>query len=110
MTGGSSSPSDPEASSTICLVKADDRRAELEERAQAFAAKQIAGFDVHAECKTSGRCLAVGYTELGENEWGELTTGLPPELTDDDDESTRAQEILGEAFKDAWLARVRPCK
>ena len=73
-------------------------------------AKQVGRFDVHSACKTSTRCLAVGYTELGENEWGELTNGLPPELTDDDDESTRAQEILGESFKVAWLARVKPCK
>ncbi len=91
-------------------MKADDRRAELEERARTFVAKQLAGFDAHRDCKTSVRCLAVGYTELGENEWAELTKGLPPELTDDDDESTRAQEILGEAFKVAWLARVKPCK
>lgn len=91
-------------------MKADDRRAELEERARAFVAKQVAGWDVHGDCKTSPRCLAVGYTELGENEWAELTKDLPRELTDDDDESTRAQEILGEAFKAAWLARVEPCK
>jgi hypothetical protein len=91
-------------------VKADDRRAELEARAQAFAAKQLAGFDVHGACATSARCLATGYTELGENEWSAITADLPPELTDDDDESTRAQEILGEAYKAAWLARVKACK
>jgi hypothetical protein len=91
-------------------VKADDRRAELEERALAFATKQVARFNVHRECGAADRCLAVGYTELGENEWATLTTGLPPELMDDDDESTRAQEILCEAFKVAWLARVKPCK
>jgi hypothetical protein len=62
-------------------VKADDRRAGLEERAQAFAAEQVAGFDVHRECKAADRCLAIGYTELGENEWATLTRGLPPELT-----------------------------
>jgi hypothetical protein len=91
-------------------VKADDRRAELEGRALAFVAKQVAGVDVHGACKTSARCLAVGYTDLGENEWAELTKDLPPELVDDDDESTRAQEILGEAFRSGWLARVKPCK
>jgi len=91
-------------------MRADDRRAELEERARVFVAKQVAGFDMHEACKSSSRCLAVGYTELGENEWSKLTEGLPPELTEDDDESTRAQEILGEAFKIAWLARVKPCK
>lgn len=96
--------------STIGPVKADVRRPELEERATAFVAKQLAGTNVHADCKASLRCLAVGYTELGENEWAEITKGLPRELVDDDDESTRAQEILGEAFKTAWLARVKPCK
>jgi hypothetical protein len=91
-------------------VKADDRRAELEERAQVYVAKLLAAFDAHGECKGGNRCLAVGYTELGESGWDELTKNLPPELTDDDDESTRAQEILGEAFKVAWLARVQACK
>jgi hypothetical protein len=91
-------------------VKADDRRPELEERATAFVAKQLARGDVHAECKSADRCLAIGYTELGENEWATITNGLPAEFVDDDDESTRAQEILGEAFKAAWLDRVKPCK
>jgi hypothetical protein len=91
-------------------VKADDQRTDLEARAGAFVKKQLARWDVHAECKAASRCLAVGYTELGENEWEELTKGLPAELVDDDDESTRAQEILGEAFRAAWLAEVKPCK
>ena len=89
-------------------MKADDRRPELEERATACVAKELARWDVHVECKVADRCLAVGYTELGENEWATITDGLPRELVDDDDESTRAQEILGEAFKTAWLARVTP--
>jgi len=91
-------------------VKADDRRPELEERARAFVEKQLVRWDPHDDCKTADRCLAVGYTELGENEWATITEGLPAELVDDDDESTRAQEILGEAFETAWLARVKPCK
>jgi hypothetical protein len=91
-------------------VKADDRRPELEERARAYVAKLLAKWDAHAECRGAARCLAVGYTELGEDGWDALTNDLPPELTDDDDESSRAQEILGEAFKVAWLARVKACK
>jgi hypothetical protein len=91
-------------------VKADDRRPELEERAQAYVAKLLARSDAHGECKRADRCLAIGYTELGEDGWDVLTMNLPPELTEDDDESSRAQEILGEAFKSAWLARVKACK
>ena len=91
-------------------MKADDRRPELEERARAFVARQLSGMGLHGECRAADRCLAVGYTELGENEWATITQGLPDELVDDDDESTRAQEILGEAFKTEWLARVKPCK
>jgi len=91
-------------------VKADDRRAELEGRAQVYVAKLLAGRDAHGECRGADRCLAVGFTELGEDGWDALTKNLPPELTDDDDESSRAQETLGEAFKVAWLARVKACK
>ena len=97
-------------SSNIGPVNADAQRGELEGRAQAYVAKLLAGFDAHGECKGADRCLAVGYTELGESGWDELTKNLPPELTDDDDESTRAQEILGETFKVAWLSRVKACK
>jgi hypothetical protein len=91
-------------------VKADDLRPELEQRAQAYLAKLLAKWDAHGDCKGADRCLAIGYTELGEDGWDVLTKDLPPELTDDDDESSRAQEILGEAFKAAWLARVSACK
>ena len=91
-------------------MKADDRRAELEARAQALVGTVLARGDVHGACKGAARCLAVGYTDLGENEWEQLTRDLPRELVDDDDESTRAQEILGEAFRDAWVAHVKACK
>jgi len=91
-------------------VNADDRRPELEERARVYVTKLLANWDAHGGCKGADRCLAVGYTDLGESGWDELTKNLPPELTDDDDESTRAQEILGEAFKVAWLDRVKACK
>jgi len=75
-----------------------------------YVTKLLAKWHPHGECKDADRCLAVGYTELGDDGWDVLTKNLPPELTDDDDESTRAQEILGEAFKVAWLARVKACK
>jgi hypothetical protein len=91
-------------------VKADDRRPELEERARAYVTNLLARWDPHGDCKGADRCLAVGYTEPGDNGWDALTMGLSPELTDDDDEATRAQEILGEAFKVAWLARLKACK
>ena len=61
-------------------MKADDRRAELEERAQAFATKQLARFNVHRECRAADLCLAVGYTELDENGWATVTSGLMREL------------------------------
>ena len=63
-------------------MKADDRRPELEERATACVAKELARWDVHVECKVADRCLAVGYTELGENEWATITDGLPRGVQD----------------------------
>ncbi len=95
-----------------------ERKSLIEQIARKTVAKDVAWPNLHKACAESPRCLATGYTEIGEDGWdrffGEFNAAIRSggEMTDEmaDEISDEASELYQAAFAAEWRAKVKPCK